>query len=399
MHNPPHPGKVSVLIFLASLMLVATAAAHGAEPAARSAAAPDGRAGLGKGIMINVSTGRGVKPRALELVKDCPYVAGVQVNLDWADLEPKKGLYRWDLIDPLLEQFAKAGKQVAFKFAAVSGKVMSDGQLAKGKGQAGEGARHQNDVTPAWLFDDPQVQRIGGVNTPKGKVPLYPVFWDKAYQRHLGDLLAAMAKRYDGDRRIEYIRMGGWQVGTNEPSFYGGAAEFLRDQLARHGETAAGGKNRSLPANSRYAEAVVALIGLWHAHFKKSRLAATIHFAKEENSFEQVMNDCCIKWRVAILNTGLNERDKIETRKTYRQWHDAHRCKVGWGGITHLGWNETGPAKEQPKDLLYRAFRQGIGDDDDPRLAPASRVSYLVMGLDALQHTEALRWASERLVQ
>ena len=116
------------------------------------------------------------------------------------------------------------------------------------------------------------------------------------------------------------------------------------------------------------------------------------------------------------------------------------RGVVGWGGITHLGWRDnpsrapagaagrriprspgpsplqTGrpprrpigdgdsltvtdnrPAKIRPEDLLERAVRQGIGSDDDEHLAPASRVSYLVMGLDSLQDERALCWAREHL--
>jgi hypothetical protein len=382
----------SILLVIAA---VDTAEAGDPPPAA------DGRAGLGKGIMINISTGRGVIPGAFEQVKACPDVAGVQVSLSWADLEPEKGKHRWGEIDRLLDQYGKIGKQVALKFTAVSGKVMSDSQLAKGKGRAGADVEHRNEATPAWLFDDPHVRRFGGFATPKGKVPLYPVFWDKGYQKHLGDFLAVMARRYDGDPRIEYIRMGGWQVGTNEPSFYGGATEYLREQLAAQGEPLPAGRKAHLPANSRYSEAVTALIDLWHANFKKTRLAATIHFPKEDadrGSFEQVMNDHCAKYRVTILNTGLNERDKTETRKAYRAWHDSQRCKVGWGGITHLGWEGNRPAQQRPPDLLEQAFRQGIGDDGAPQLSPASRVSYLVMGLDSLREAKALAWASQRLV-
>jgi hypothetical protein len=362
----------------------------------------DGRAGLGQGIMINISNARGIIPGALEQVKDNPYVAGVQVNLDWANIEPQKRQYRWDEIDRLLDQCGKAGKQVAFKFTAVSGKVMTDSQLAKGKGRAGPEVENGNDATPAWLFDDPQVRRIGGIATPKGKVPLYPVFWDQAYQKHLGDLLAAMAQRYDGDPRIEYIRMGGWQVGTNEPSFYGGAAEYLREQLAEHGEHIPAGRKARLSADSRYCEAVKAMIDLWYGSFRRTRLAATIHFPNEDSgeaSFEQAMNDHCAKYRVTILNTGLNERDKAQTRKVYRQWHDTSYAKVGWGGITHLGWEENRPPAQRAPDLLLRAFRQGIGVDGDVKLTPASCVSYLVVGPDSLADTEALAWASGHLAQ
>jgi hypothetical protein len=361
---------------------------------------PDGRVGPGKGIFVTGPRNMVVFPDA---AKRNPLVAGFQYSVSWAELEPRKGQYDWAPIDRILKECAACGKQAAFKFSMVGGKVMSDSQLARGKGRAGEDVERDNDVTPAWLFDDPQVKRLGGIKSPKGAIPLYPVFWDPAYQKHLEEFLAAMAKRYDGNPRIEYIRMAGWQVGTNEPSFYGGASEFLAEQLAREGmkvdaEARKKGLMRGLPGDGPYARAVLAMIDLWRKHFTKTRLAATIHFSKEKGSFEEALMEHCLANRIMIMNTGLNESDHAESRRQYREVHDKRGVKVAWGGITHMGTKLSAEAlAAKGRSLRMEAVIQGIGDDAQTAYAPASRASYLVLGLDFLEDAEAVRWAQAHL--
>jgi len=367
----------------------------------------DGRAGLGRGIFVTARGNRMVVP---DEIKNNPYATGVQAGIVWAELEPTKVKYAWERIENFLVELDKYGKKGAFKFVSAAGKVMSDSQLARGKGRAGPDVVHKNFGTPEWLWNDPDVKRLGGISTPKGKIPYYPVYWDPAYQKHLEEFIAAFAKRFDGDARIEYIRMGGWQIGTNEPSFYGGASEFIVEQLAEHGMDTSrfkgkrnllrGGPVRGLSNKSLYARAVKDLIDIWYKHFKKTRLAATIHFSKQEGSFEEAMMKHCFSKKTTILNTGLNEKDKSDIRKEYREAHDKYGCKVGWGGITHIGqFSDEAELAKRGRTVKYEAILQGIGDDDNPEYAPASRVSYLVFGTNFLEDKEAVKWASEHLCQ
>jgi len=395
-----HPMRM-VAAFLALVCAGAVAGQTDNPPARNDTPTSDGRAGAGKGIFV---TG----PRAMTIFPDSarnnPYVAGFQLNLGWAELEPEKGKYDWSRIDQLISDCRKRNKKAAFKFGTVGGKVMSDGQLSYHKKQADENDTNENTVTPAWLFKDPAVKRLGGFKTPKGMVPLYPVFWDPAYQKHLEEFIAAMAQRYDGCPELEYIRMGGWQVGTNEPSFYGGATGFLAAQLAEQGMalSAADKKKdtiRGLAGDSPYSKAVIAMIDLWLKHFKKTRLASTIHFSKEAGSFEEAMMSHCFKNRIAIMNTGLNEGDHAEPRKEYREAHDKYGCKVAWGGITHLGSKRAASELPAGHTVRMEAVMQGIGDDANPAYAPASRVSYLVTGFDFAEEAATAKWACEHLSQ
>ncbi len=363
----------------------------------------DGRVGQGRGVLVKITRGTRIEPEALERVKNQPHVTGVQVTTTWAELEPQKGMYRWDEIEHALDQYGSIGKQVALMFVTAAGKVPTGGQLNKGKGRAGPDEEFENSATPSWLFDDPQVRRVGGVKTVAGEVPLYPVFWDPAYQRHLGELLAAFARRFDGDPRLEFIRMGGWQVGTNEPSFYGGATAYLQEQLAAEGEIVGGRRRPELTADGKYAQAVRELVDLWHRHFKKTRLAATIHFDRRGGGFEAAMNEHCAQQGCTLLNTGLNERDHADARSFFRRMHDERHLKVGWGGITHLGSEGRQDShranRKAASNTLLEAFRQGIGADGDDALRPASRVSYVVIGLDSLSNPDAVEWVAGQLVE
>lgn len=372
--------------------------------AEESADTRDGKVGLGKGLFV---TTRGNKATVPDGIKGNPHVTGVQGGLSWAMLEPKKGEYNWDVIEDFLSELHECGKKGSFKFISVSGKVFSDSQIARGKGgKVGPDRVYHNTSTPEWLWDEPDVKRFGGIQTPKGILAKYPVYWDSAYQKHLENFIKAFAERYNGDPRIEYIRMGGWQCGTNEPSFYGGASEFIVEQLIEEGMDIRNIRDkrhmgRSLTEDSLYAVAVKDLMDIWIKHVTKTRLAATIHFSKEEGSFEEAMMKHCFERKIMIMNTGLNEKDKLKTRTEYREAHDKHGIKVAWGGMTHVGQHKTKEElAERGNSLLMECFMQGIGDDNKPNYAPASKVSYLVFGDSTPdKDPEAVKWAFEHLLR
>ena len=117
-----------------------------AATAAESPATRDGRVGLGKGIFV---TSPGNTTEFPDKVKANAHIAGFQAAIVWPQLEPRKGEFDWSLIDNFLAECAKCGKQAAFKFITVDGKVMSDGQLAKGKRPALSSAPACATVIPA----------------------------------------------------------------------------------------------------------------------------------------------------------------------------------------------------------------------------------------------------------
>ncbi len=382
------------LLALSGLLLLTGVAAAEDVPDA------SGLARSGAGVFVKVTRGGRTDPEILKHALQSPLVAGVQVSVSWSELEPRKDGFDWRELDQLLAECDAAHKRVALLFTAADGKVPTPSQLKKGKGRSGPDVIFNNKATPVWLFDDHDVHRLGGIQSEVGRLPLYPVFWDTAYQQHFGEFLAAFSKRYDGDPRIEFIRMGGWQIGTSEPSFYGGAVRFIRGQLSTEGEAVEEGRKPKLSSTSQYARAVKDLIDLWHQSFRETRLAATIHLDRgKADSFERAMNDHCASKGCLLLNTGLNERDHTPTRQFFRKMRKEHGCETGWGGITHLGGKrEKGRKKKKVSaQILLEAFKQGIGSDEQPRYAPASKVSYVVIGPGSLERTEAVQWLAQHL--
>jgi hypothetical protein len=399
-------GQTSLAQGILTALMLAAGLVVAQEPSRKEAAetnkpTSDHRAGVGKGIFTKYP---GNLRRVPEHAKQNPLVTGIEAKIVWAELEPKKGQYAWNLIDEFLAECRQYGKQAAFKFWTVSGKVMNDGQLARGRGKAGADVVYQNTDTPAWLFDDPEVKRLGGIITPKGKLPYYPVFWDPAYQRHLEEFIAAFAKRYDGDPRLEYIRIGGWQILTNEPSFYGGASEFLVDQLLENGMDVRGmeknlKKMRNLPGDSPYSKAVLQMMDIWFKHFRKTRLGVTVHEPQEKATFEDVQMQSALAHKALIMNTGLNEGDKTEMRRLYRTAHDQG-CKVGWGDLTHVGEHlDRSKLAAKGHSLWMEIVQQAAGSDTDRAYRPAARISYLILNAEGLEDPQAAKWIVEHLTE
>lgn len=403
LHRQRNGWSVTLCVVAAGCCVLAAGVAPAQQ---RSASEPragrprDGKPGRGKGVFVKITNQvTRIDPRAFESIRGVDDVAGVQVTVSWAQLEPRPGEFNWSPVEEVLARYAAIDKQVAFMVATVGGKMSTDSQLRKGRGRADPDLELDNDCTPAWFFKLPDAKRVGDIETSKGKLPPYPLYWDPVYQRRLELFIAEFARRFDGDPRIEFIRMGGWQTGTNEPSFYGGASNYMKEQLEREGETIAGQRRPRLSADSRYADAVRDLVDIWAKYFRKTRLAATIHVSKRGGSFEEAMNEHCARKGILLLNTGLNESDLSKARSAFRDYADRTKTKVGWGGITHIGRHSSEAEKSRfVAGVQGEAFRQGVGSDSDKRYSPASRASYFVVGLEMLEHREALHWAAQNVV-
>lgn len=333
------------------------------------------------GIFLNITVNGNTRDVRDDIAAD-DRIAGVQRSLNWAEIETAKGVYDWTVVDDLLAYYDAVGKRVAFKFGAVGGTEDDD---------AGTVA-----VTPSWLFDDTAVDFIGDFTSPDGYIPKLPLYWDADYQRHLGDFLAAFGDRYDGDPRLAYIRMGGWQYGTNEPNFYGTDVVHLETQIEAAGMplTFNGSGKLILYADSLYAGAVNDMIDLWRGAFPQTQLLATIRFPDATDRFEQSMNDHCLASGIGVVNTGLNEGDKSDTRETFRTWRDTYGVKVGWGGVSNLGTKDATLDEDELRDVMVR---QGIGIADDATYGPYARTAYLVFGTDILDFPSALDWAAANI--
>ncbi|MEW6742159.1 MAG: DUF4832 domain-containing protein [Planctomycetota bacterium] len=142
------------------------------------------------------------------------------IRVGWDLLEPEEGRYRWDLLDGYIAEWAKAGKQSAFAVMCANS----------------HGPEY---TTPKWVFDAGakfRKVRVETNNPTYGRdgEKIVPEFEDAIFLDKLKNFVAAMGKRYDGDKRIAFVDMrsyGNWGEGHLHPF---GGTPISKDGLCRH---------------------------------------------------------------------------------------------------------------------------------------------------------------------
>jgi hypothetical protein len=132
----------------------------------------------------------------------------------WSRVEPAEGRFDWGPIDRAVTEWNKAGKQ--FAFGVMAGNIHHRGMYVTPKWvfDAGCPARRVQKKRPASHLDEAAFRRYEGPQVIPGRWD-HPVFLAK-----LGNLLAALAKRYDGDPRIAWCETrsyGNWGEGHLYP--------------------------------------------------------------------------------------------------------------------------------------------------------------------------------------
>lgn len=326
------------------------------------------------GIFVSDVLEDEVNEDLVDQLRGLPWIAGVQLTITWSQLEPENDQYNWALIDQELAAYDAIGRRVSFKLICVGGEVEKDDPLDPD-------FVYVNDLTPDWVLNDPNVATIGEIQTPYGWLPRYPVYWDAGYKAHLADFIQDFGDRYGQDPRIEYFRMAGWQVGTNEPNFYAEAAQYLDSQIEAAGMPLDFDDNGDpiVPAGSVYSLAILDMIDEYRAEFGSIPLIATIKF-DPPGTYRDEMNNYCASVGLGMVNTGLNEDEHVGARERFRDWHDNYGCLVGWGGLTSVGLKLTQEELDARGQTLYQVvMSEAVGFDDHPIYAPASRANYVVV--------------------
>lgn len=143
---------------------------------------------------------------------------------DWGSIQPDaEERYDWKSIDGPLAAWDAAGKQLAFG-------VMS----------ASTHSRLEY-VTPKWVFDAGAKSttvtiKPGDAMTGNPGTYRMPDFLDPVYMQKLDGFIAAMAKRYDGDRRIAFIDVrsfGNWGESYHESHVLLYAKHFKKTRICQ----------------------------------------------------------------------------------------------------------------------------------------------------------------------
>lgn len=356
---------------------------------------------FGKGIFAHVR--RGGKTRAsraqINLWANHPYIAGTQLSYSWAELEPRQGDYRWELIEADMDPWAQAGKKCWIE-------VSTANKRAKGK---------RPSSTPKWVFEH-GVPRVGNSTTAT-----YPVFWNPKYLELWESFIHAFAKKFDGDPRIEFISTGGYSSG-HEPNL------SSRDNrvLLHAWETA--GFDGFDPRGVYLNKAIKPILAIYRDAFRSTPIAQTIH---AKTRFDHAMMGYAASLKFILISNGFSVKANATTRRAWRERHERLKTKVGyaeWGPAgreTDLSKRHEKkraklakkqglkPPKRQKKKhrdrsstaSLMDVYRAGIGSDDHPSLAPHSRLSYLPLGKQIpavetkTEWDKALKWGWEHLTK
>jgi hypothetical protein len=150
---------------------------------------------------------------------DLDYVDGMTLCMQWRELNPEPNVYRWELIDPVLEQAAKAGKRLNLGiFAGMQ--------------------------SPRWVMDQLEnpmrYQRKihdGEVANNAPTVATFPLPWDQTYMRHWLDLNRKLAARYMNHPAVGYLQIHGIAGSAMEMSIRLDPSEY--DNLRQAGYSVA----------------------------------------------------------------------------------------------------------------------------------------------------------------
>ena len=120
-----------------------------------------------------------------------PGVSTVYLRFLWSEIEPEEGVFRWDIVDAIANNWIKAGRQVALRVICCN---------------------HTKNATPDF------VRKAGAKGTwfqyKKHGVPSdYPLRWepiydDAVYLEKYERFLMAFAARYDGNPHVAFVDIG-----------------------------------------------------------------------------------------------------------------------------------------------------------------------------------------------
>lgn len=151
--------------------------------------------------------------------------------LFWDELNPEEGEYNWQRIDDMLDACEKYGMTYGIRVLPYSTGSGSDDNY----GEA-------HNFVPQWVYDKGATMDIATYKYDKPGVEIKIPHWsNEVYIQAYKDFITAMAERYDGDPRVEFVEIRGfgnfgeWHtsqfVGNEMPTI-----EQQKDMIAHHAQ-------------------------------------------------------------------------------------------------------------------------------------------------------------------
>ena len=104
----------------------------------------------------------------------------------WKDLNPQKDVYNWDEIDAMLDACEKYGLTYGIRIMPFSSYL-------------------KEDCVPQWVYDAGAEKNTAELRDEPGEKIDFPKWNDPVYLQAHKDFVRALAEKYDGDPRVEFI--------------------------------------------------------------------------------------------------------------------------------------------------------------------------------------------------
>jgi hypothetical protein len=127
------------------------------------------------------------------------HLAGSEQLFYWDQIEPTEGVYEWSLVERFIAAQAAVGKKAAIGVLTFNGR-------------ANQGSTADPPMrVPAfvWAAGARTITCSGNFQIPR--------YWDPVYLAKYGAFVRALAARYDGDPRLEFILIGVGKFGETQP--------------------------------------------------------------------------------------------------------------------------------------------------------------------------------------
>jgi hypothetical protein len=231
----------------------------------------------------------------------------VYFRLGWSDIEPEEGVYRWDLIDKVANEWIARGKRIAFRWCCVFPGFQDTPLWVKEKGAKGI-EYNLNEVSQILLGNEFYSNA-------------YDTTWlayydDPVFLEELEKFLMECAKRYNGKDFVEFIdvgSLGSWGEGNCHGSWMG---TLYTKEDGTKGFEMDPAKN----PNGNY-DLVSTHLRLWRKCFPDTVLFANDDMLRPtDESFYELLNE---------LNMGIDD-DSVQTGNTYEMMANTKVTSKIW---------------------------------------------------------------------
>jgi hypothetical protein len=213
-----------------------------------------------------------------------PYLAGVNLDYYWSQIEPARGRFDWSVIDKDMAPWVNAGKKVILR-------ISTSGEFGWDPPYSGQG-------TPRWVLAD-------GTRTIHDNGETLPVYWDRAYLTDYNVFVENLAAQFNGNRHIAFVEAGIGMGGETLPETNASLAGIYRWRIDGY-------------TDNLWLNTVKKIALIFKSHFTKTPVYPLVDrtfFDGNGPDFKALM-----AWFKTLPNWGLQDDGLSSTQRLSSAW-------------------------------------------------------------------------------